>query len=233
MLDLELPTTDGRWLMLIRCGNSLLGATPELIKGEIPDEAYEAIEGDDKEACAALKKQNKRENPKLGDWFIADEAAIRDKLFQAAAAIDDMGDSRPEDIQRKEAAFRNAQQNYDFQKAWDLANLWCAAFVIKKRFPNSSLAGAGEDGQRPGEGRRDAPATLDDQPLATQGGLFGGTEELPKAKAKKTKAPSRASSETPVGITTQHLRDLVEGGTLPDGLLTEAKRLESQYQFFH
>lgn len=79
----------------IRCGNSLLGATPELIKGGIPDEAYEAIEGDDKEACAALKKQNKRENPKLGDWFIADEAVLRDKLFQAAAAIDEMGDSQP------------------------------------------------------------------------------------------------------------------------------------------
>ena len=57
----------------IRCGNSLLGATPELIRGGIPDEAYEAIEGDDKEACSALKKQNKRENPKLGQWFIADE----------------------------------------------------------------------------------------------------------------------------------------------------------------
>ncbi len=217
----------------IRCGNSLLGATPELIKGGIPDEAYEAIEGDDKEACAALKKQNKRENPKLGDWFIADEAVLRDKLFQAAAAIDEMGDSRPEDIHRKEAAFRNAEQNYDFQKAWDLANLWCAAFVIKKRFPDPSLAGAEVDGQRPGEGRRDTPATLDAQPLATQGGLFGGTEDLPKAKAKKTKGPSRASSEVPFGITTQHLRYFVEGGALPDGLLSQARRLADQYQFFH
>lgn len=206
----------------IRCGNSLLGATPELIKGGIPDEAYEAIEGDDKEACAALKRQNKRENPKLGDWFIADEAAIRDKLFQAAAAIDDMGDSQPEDIHRKEAAFRNAQQNYDFQKAWDLANLWCAAFVIKKRFADGANVPANL-----------APSTLNDQPLAKQGGLFGGTEELPKVKGKKAKTPSRADSETPIGITTQHLRDFVEGGELPDGLLAAAKRLADQYQFFH
>jgi hypothetical protein len=44
----------------IRCGNSLFGATPELIKGGIPDEAYNPIEGDDKEACSALKKKNKR-----------------------------------------------------------------------------------------------------------------------------------------------------------------------------
>jgi hypothetical protein len=209
----------------IRCGNSLLGATPELIKGGIPDEAYEAIEGDDKEACSALKKQNKRENPKLGDWFIADEAAIRDKLFQAATAIDEMGDSRPEDIHRKEAAFRNAQQNYDFQKAWDLANLWCAAFVIKKRFP----ASASEISNLKSE----VVASLDAQPLATQGGLFGGTEEMPKAKGKRAAVPRSSSLVPPYGITTQHLRDFVEGGALPDGLLSEAKRLADQYQFFH
>jgi hypothetical protein len=209
----------------IRCGNSLLGTTPDLIKGGIPDEAYQAIEGDDKEACSALKKQNKRENPKLGEWFAKDEADIRNKLFQAAAAIDDMADSRPEDIQRKEAAFRNVQQNYDFQKAWDLADLWCAAFVIKKEFP----ATASETSNL----KSDPNPSLDGQPLALQGGLFGGGEELPKAKTKKPKSPSRADSEIPIGITTQHLRDFVEGGVLPDGLLAEVKGLADQYQFFH
>ena len=63
--------------------------------------------------------------------------------------------------------------------------------------------------------------------------MFGGTEEAPKAKAKKIKEPSRAGSEIPIGITTQHLRNFVEGGELPDGLLAEAKRLTDQYQFFH
>ena len=52
-------------------------------------------------------------------------------------------------------------------------------------------------------------------------------------KAKKAKAPGRAGSETPIGITTQYLRDFVEGGALPDGLLAESKRLAEQYQFFH
>jgi hypothetical protein len=203
----------------IRCGNSLLGATPELIKGGIPDEAYEAIEGDDKEACAALKKRNKRENPKLGDWFVADEAVLRDKLYQASVAIDEMGDTRPEDIRRKEAAFRAAQTSYDFGNAWDLANLWCAAFVIKKHFP--------------GEASVPQPPTLSPQPSTFQTGLFGGTEEAPTAKTKKAKAPRRVDSEIPIGITTQHLRDFVEGGELPDGLLAASKQLADQYQFFH
>jgi hypothetical protein len=208
----------------IRCGNSLLGTTPELISAGLPDETFEAIEGDDKAACASLKKLNRAQREGLRHLFIAEDTAIRERMHQAAAAIDEISDSRPEDIHRKEAAFRNAQQNYDFQKAWDLANLWSAAFVIKKYFPAS--ADQTSDLRFP---TSEVPAT----PAATQAGLFGGTEEAPKAKAKKAKTPSRAGSETPIGITTQHLRDFVEGGAMPDGLLAEAKRLADQYQFFH
>jgi len=223
----------------IRCGNSLLGATPELIAAGLPDDAFEAIEGDDKAACASLKKLNRAQREGLRHLFIAEDTAIRDRLHQAAAAIDEISDNRPEDIHRKEAAFRSAQNNYDFGKAWDLANLWCAAFVINKQFATPSPTGVGElpgrgsAARRADEGRRDEPSTLNDQPLATQGGLFGGTEELPKTKGKKAKSSSHPSSEIPIGITTQNLRDFVEGGVLPDGLTAESNRLAAHYQFFH
>lgn len=212
----------------IRCGNSLLGTTPELISAGLPDETFEAIEGDDKAACASLKKLNRAQREGLRHLFIAEDTAIRERMHQAAAAIDEISDSKPEDIHRKEAAFRSAQQNYDFQKAWDLANLWCAAFVIKKRFGGGALASGAATVPASSD-----PSNLNDQPSTIQTGLFGGTEELPKAKWKKAKAPSRASSEIPIGITTQHIRDFVAGGALPDGLLAEAKRLADQYQFFH
>lgn len=209
----------------IRCGNSLLGAAPELIAAGLPDEAFDPIEGDDKAACSSLKKLNRAQREGLRHLFIAEDNAIRDRLRQTAAAIDEMGDSQPEDIQRKEAAFRAEQSNYDFQKAWDLANLWCGAFVIKKRFPASPSEVSNI--------RSEVVASLDAQPLATQGGLFGGTEELPKTQGKKAKAPRRADSENAIGLTTQHLRDFVESGALPEGLLPEAGRLADQYQFFH
>ncbi len=206
----------------IRCGNSLLGATPDLISAGLPDEAFEAIEGDDKEACSRLKKLNRAQREGLRHLFIAEDTAIREKLHKTAAAIDEMGDSRPEDIRRKEAAFLDAQKNNDFQKAWDLANIWSAAFVIKKKFPSEASVSESINS-----------ATLNANPLTVQAGLFGGTVEAPKTKKKKARAASRASSEIPVGITTQHLRDFVEGGALPDSLLAEAKRLANQYQFFH
>lgn len=56
---------------------------------------------------------------------------------------------------------------------------------------------------------------------------------MPKAKSRKAKGPIRADLENAIGITTQHLRDFVAGGALPDGLLAEAKRIADQYQFFH
>ncbi len=209
----------------IRCGNSLLGATPELIAAGLPDEAFDPIEGDDKAACSSLKKLNRAQREGLRHLFIAEDNALRDRLRQTAAAIDDIADDQPEDIQRKETAFHAVQSNYDFRKAWHLANLWCAAFVIQKRLdhphglqattsPNQGVAAAG-------------------QPMATQAGLFGDAEDLPKTKAKKPKAPRRTDSHHAIGITTQHLRDLVENGTLPEGLLSEASQLAQQYQFFH
>jgi hypothetical protein len=217
----------------IRCGNSLLGTTPELVAEGLPDDAFNVIEGDDKQACAELKKRNKGERKGLGVLFAKEDAANREKLQKAVSAIDAIGDDSPEAIRRKEAAFKNTQQNYDFQKARDLADLWCAAFVIKKHFPATADSFSPIGGEGPDEGAKSATASLDSQPLVTQGGLFGGTEELPKTKGKKAEVPSRAGSENPIGITTQHLRDFVEGGELPDGLLAEAKRLAEQYQFFH
>jgi hypothetical protein len=209
----------------IRVGNSLLGTKPELISQGIPDDAFSAIEGDDKKACAALKKLNARERAGFGELFLEEDNAIRDRLRLAATAIDDIGDNRPEDIHRKEAAFSAGQQNDDFQRAKDLSDLWCAAFVIKKHF----LTSASEISDLQSE----VTSSLYSQPSTTQTGLFAGTEEGTKPPAKKAKAQSRASSDIPIGITTQHLRDFVESRALPDGLLAEAKRLADQYQFFH
>ena len=208
----------------IRCGNSLLGTTPELVADGLPDDAFTAIEGDDKKACAELKKQNKGERKGLGVLFAKEDAANREKLQKAVSAIDEIADDSPEAIQRKETAFQNTQQNYDFQKARDLADLWCAAFVLKKHFP--ATADQTTDLRPP---TSDTPAA----PTATQAGLFGGTEETPKATGRKPSTLNSQPSTPPIGITTQHLRDFAEGGALPDGLLAEAKHLADQYQFFH
>jgi len=117
----------------IRIGNSLLGTTPELIAAGIPDEAFTAIEGDEKKACTALKKRNKAEMTGLGGLFAQQEAEAQALLQQAAAALEELPDNRPEDIEAKERAFRRQEDTEEFQQKKQLADTWCAAFVIPKK----------------------------------------------------------------------------------------------------
>jgi hypothetical protein len=118
----------------IRVGNSLLGATPELIAAGLPDDAFTAIEGDDKKACAVLKKRNKAEREGLGPLFAQEEAEAQARLQQAAAALEELPDDRPEDVRAKEVAFRRHEQTQQYRHKKHLADVWCAAFVGRKHF---------------------------------------------------------------------------------------------------
>jgi hypothetical protein len=118
----------------IRVGNSLLGATPELITAGLPDEAFTAIEGDDKKACAVLKKRNKAERKVVGGLFAEEDEEIQQHLQRVAAAWEELPDDRPEDIRAKEMAFRRHEQTEEYRRKKQLADAWCASFVFKKCF---------------------------------------------------------------------------------------------------
>ena len=118
----------------IRTGNSLLGATPEVIAAGLPDEAFTPIEGDDRRACAILKKRNKDERKGWGGLFTQQDAITQVHLQQAVSALMDMPDDRPEDIHAKELAFYRHEQTEDYLNKKQLADAWCAAFIIKKYF---------------------------------------------------------------------------------------------------
>ncbi len=119
----------------IRVGNSLLGATPELIAAGLPDDAFKPIEGDNNEACAVLRKRNKTERAGLGPAFVQQDAESQARLQQAAAGLEELPDSRPEDIRAKELAFRRHEETHEYRHKKRLADVWCAAFVIRKQFP--------------------------------------------------------------------------------------------------
>ncbi|EEF63337.1 Eco57I restriction-modification methylase domain-containing protein [Pedosphaera parvula] len=209
----------------VRCGNSLLGATPALIAEGVPDDAFTAIEGDDKKACAVLKKLNARERRGFGELFALEDRATFEQLQQAAVAVENLPDDSVRAVEQKSAAFEQLQHNCDFEKATDLANLWCAAFVIRKRMA---------DGEPPLAPAAPSAAT-EAQTAATQTGLFGETfqESAGKAKtpAKATTQPSGLAEA--VGITSGHLRDFAKSVALPDDMMKEVQQLARQYNFFH
>lgn len=114
----------------IRPGNSLIGATPALLHGGIPDNAFNPITGDDKSYCSEWKKQNKAQQNQE-TLFTADLRPWQ-RLQQVATdmrRVDSLDDNTLTGVQQQEATFYELRQSPDYldSKLW--ADAWCAAFV--------------------------------------------------------------------------------------------------------
>ncbi len=125
----------------IRCGNSLLGTTPDLVAAGLPDNAFKPITDDDKTACSELKKLNRRERSGFGELFAREDSGIMETLRDAAGAVDKLSDDNSEAIHQKEEAFRKVRLSYGYLQRKQLFDTWCAAFVIKKRMENDDPFG--------------------------------------------------------------------------------------------
>ncbi|HEY5866994.1 MAG TPA: restriction endonuclease, partial [Candidatus Tectomicrobia bacterium] len=73
-----------------------------------------------------------------GPLFVQQEAETQARLLQAAAALEELPDDRPEDIRAKERAFHRHEQTEEYRHKKQLADAWCTAFVIKKSFSEPS-----------------------------------------------------------------------------------------------
>ncbi len=119
----------------LQCGNSLLGATPALLARGIPDEAFQAIEGDEKTYVSKAKKRNKAERQARGQQHLAFPAEPWERLGDLAAALSQLnaeGEDTLAQVQAKEARYAQLLRSsaYLFTHLW--ADAWCAAFVWKK-----------------------------------------------------------------------------------------------------
>jgi hypothetical protein len=123
----------------LQCGNSLLGATPALLAGGIPDAAFTALADDDEDVCAEWRKHNRKERADR------DQLALDIEPFDLARAysrtVDRIGtvdDTSIAGIHRREAEFEcgRGSDAYERSKLW--ADAWCAAFVWKRRSESRS-----------------------------------------------------------------------------------------------
>ncbi len=123
----------------ILVGNSLLGTTPKLMAGGIPDDAFNPIEGDDPKYVTSMKRVNREERKQreagthqMG-LFDAAPAANYGYLTKAMHALDDTPDDTLDAVRRKEAQYAELANDHEYVKARLLADAWCAAFVWEKK----------------------------------------------------------------------------------------------------
>jgi hypothetical protein len=117
----------------IQCGNSLLGATPALLRDGIPDDAFKPITGDDKAYCSEWKKRNKKERGQRVMEFAPQPWERLGDLATAMAGLTRMGDDSLAQVQAQEKSYAELVRStpYEYSRLW--ADAWCAAFVWIKQ----------------------------------------------------------------------------------------------------
>ena len=81
-----------------------------------------------------LKKRNKAERKGIGPLFAEQDTKTQALLQKAATTLEELPDERPEEIRAKELAFRRHEETEEYRQKKQLADAWCAAFVINKHF---------------------------------------------------------------------------------------------------
>ena len=113
----------------IRVGNSLLGTTPTLLREGLPDGAFTALEGDDKEVAAVLKKRNKAER-KSGVYGGQGQLdfSLGSPLAQVHRGL--LGTFDDIDLVRDQARrWRDYEQSAAYRSEKIKADAWMSAFV--------------------------------------------------------------------------------------------------------
>lgn len=119
----------------VKCGNSLVGATPELMEKGIPDGAFTSVEGDDKKVANHFKKINKEflkgikeqyRSSSISEWVIKEGSA---KVCSAEfAKLGDEVELTPEQVKDKKERYKSLLTNKKYNRIKFLADLWTSAF---------------------------------------------------------------------------------------------------------
>ncbi|MFF3442545.1 Eco57I restriction-modification methylase domain-containing protein [Streptosporangium sp. NPDC002721] len=118
----------------IKHGNGLIGATPALLRGGIPNKAFKAVEGDDAKYAAFLERQNDKERAGQGGLFdLGEKAKVANTAFASGLRrIADAPSDTLEEVHRQASAYREWETSAAYVKALHVADAWCAAFMWHK-----------------------------------------------------------------------------------------------------
>lgn len=108
----------------IKCGNSLIGATPELLAKGVPDDAFQPVTGDDKDIAKSIRARNKSERE--GQLNLFSLNILRDqKDLKQWRDLAILAQSDPKVAERRYGEYLAGA---DYQHARLVADLWAAAF---------------------------------------------------------------------------------------------------------
>lgn len=132
----------------IKCGNSLVGVYDlNVLNNGIPDAAYTALSGDEKDECSRLVKSNKesRKSKFQKDLFSKDLATSSGELAAIMWRISGTANDTIEDQEKKRELYESLHQNKDYLKNKIACDLYTAAFFASKTKNNHANIPLSED----------------------------------------------------------------------------------------
>jgi N-6 DNA Methylase len=126
----------------VRPGNALLGALPGLIENGIPDDAFQAVRGDDfgaldpedKPWVTKLRKRNADERARgRGAMTLFDPDAAASDIASHAHVVEELPDGTLNDVTAKELKFRDLRESAPFQALSLVCDVWASAPLAEKR----------------------------------------------------------------------------------------------------
>jgi len=122
----------------IKTGNSLIGAPhtktiPQLLQDGIPDNAYIALLGDDKQTTNAAKRRNREERGGQSSLFANQDADPGAAVARSLRKLEATPDDDIEATRAKEVAYHQLEEQQGFTRAHAIADAWTAAFFWPKR----------------------------------------------------------------------------------------------------
>lgn len=153
----------------IRCGDALLGVLdPAIMENGIPDKAFNALSGDDKEVVKALKKANKDALKSIAKIQREGHMPNWQEAVAQSAVLETLPDDTLAAVEAKRAAFAETEAAVEQSRARIAADLFVAAFVLPKTPQNKDFIPTSQDlwlvmnGEAPRAGVREAVAKTAD-----------------------------------------------------------------------
>ena len=125
----------------IKCGNSLIGATPELIAQGVPDGAFDLVTGDDKKVAKYFKDINtKQRKGTLDKW----SEKAQPSYVEEFARLAKMDEDSARGVVDKCKAYHKLTDTEELRKMRLEADAWASAFFVPLDEMHSLVPTSGE-----------------------------------------------------------------------------------------
>jgi hypothetical protein len=119
----------------IVCGDGIIGVTPAMLEAGIPDTAFTALYGDDKNTARARRRTNASDRKWSNQGVFAFGSPVLDALktlAEGVRALDAEDDATLAGIERKQKRWTELQGSDEAVLARLTADMWAAAFFARK-----------------------------------------------------------------------------------------------------